>query len=149
MMPLQTNERLKPEIQKEGCLWLCYIRAAGIVHKQTWDVHQLNMFYEYCLDRGFINSRCRVIQPDLMLRKLGVRLTGWIRKEPLGYKPESNEIVIEEWFNPPTGHHHFVMGEPYFWDSLGESVTVTDGSLLSYRVIPLIGFEVPHGGVNA
>lgn len=148
-MPLQTDERLKAEIQKEGCLWLDYLRIGVIVKKQSWDPYQINAFYELCLYLGYINQRCRVIQPDLILRKLGVRLMGWIRKEALGYSPSANEILIEEWFNPDTNHTHFVMGQPYWWDSLGESMTVQNGSLIGYRVVPLSDFSVPHGRIDA
>jgi hypothetical protein len=127
-MIMQTNEKLFPAIRDEGCLMLSYMFIASRLRKLTWSPEQVNLAYLGWLNQKFIQSNCRVLQPDKVMESLGLELDGWIRHENnVAYRPSQFEAVIERWHNSRTGHTHFVVGSPWRWDSLGQSVTVRDG----------------------
>ena len=136
-MVLQTDKKLFPAIYEEGCLFLDYLYIASKIIGHTWTPEQVNLAYLAFVYEKWMQANCRILQPDKILGLLGVELDGWIRHEKETYERKSNEIEIEKWFNSRTGHTHFIVGDPYRWDSLGESVTVREGTLQSKVVVRL------------
>lgn len=136
-MILQTDYRLFPSIQEEGCLCLDYLYIASQIKGLTWSAEQINLAYLAFVYEKWMQHNCRVLQPDKIMGSLGVLLDGWIRHEKDTYTRRSTEIEIEKWFNSRTGHTHFIVGDPWRWDSLGESVTVREGVLQSKIIIRL------------
>ena len=136
-IPLQTDRRLLKPIQEYGCLFLSYLRVTSIVQWHEWTPYQINLAYWAAVHNKWIQDNCRVIQPDRILESLGVQLDGWVRHENPDYRPQSREIQIEQWHNTRTDHTHFILGEPYRWDSLGDSVTVQEGSIQRKIIIRL------------
>jgi len=138
-MITQTNEKLYPAIRDEGCLMLAYMFIASRLNKITWTPEQVNLAYLGWLHQNFIQSNCRVLQPDKIMESLGMELDGWIRHENnVAFKPSQFEAVIERWHNSRTGHTHFIVGSPWNWDSLGQSITVRDGVCNRLTVIRFV-----------
>ena len=110
-------------IGKYGCGFLCLCHVMG-VHED--DI--VARYYE-AVEKGFIDRECFV--------KDWSRLATWlcptwhtVKCEISNLKDRKATFCIEYWYNPKTKLHHFKLPD---WDPLGESVTVKQGMIESYR----------------
>lgn len=115
-------QSLLEHISSYGCYFLCLLEKAGYSHQDIIDM------YITCLEKGFIDKDCTVLD--------GSKLATFLFKTPLtctieNDKPNNAVFYIECWYNKRTGYKHFKLPE---WDSLENSVTVKEGSIISYRV---------------
>jgi len=133
-MILQEDQKIFPQIQKEGCLFLSYLKLAEL-NSIEWTPELINLAYIAAVDQGWIESNCRILNPDKMLTFLGLNLSGWIRHEPVTYLRRVDEIEIEEWHNPRTDLNHSILGSPFRWDPLGNSITVAQGKLVRKTIV--------------
>jgi len=114
---------------------MSYLKIASELRGHVWTPEQVNIAYDAFVGREFMEENCRVLKPDHILRVLSVDLDGWIRHEGPNYVRKLNEIEIEKWHNPRTKHTHFIVGSPFRWDPLGDSVTVREGELVGKIVV--------------
>lgn len=127
---------MKPGIQKElenlgkyGCGFLC------LCHVMKIPESELLFYFHKAMDVGLIDSECYVKDWG----KLATFLcpTGWekFRCEKATLKDRKATFYIEYWYNPRTKLHHFKLPD---FDPLGDSVTVREGMIESYRNFYLV-----------
>ena len=103
-----------------GCYLLCLLRLAKKEDRAT-------EYYKKYLASGYIDEECTILNPcaildDLVKRKYTVqKIKGDVDKSY--YDDKHKYIIVQYWFNPDTGLHHFKL--PY-WDSFGKSVTCSN-----------------------
>jgi len=138
---LQTNKKLRPEIQKEGCYLMCLIcEGIGATDQEGPLPEKINFLYETFLKSGWINARCLCLEPAKILNFFGVSATQMRTGQgkiqiPATYKPFLNEIEILE-YKMPT-YSHFVLGDGaggIAYDPYGISPAVSNGKLASKRI---------------
>ena len=115
------------KIGKYGCYFLSLLKAFN----RTSDFLEL---YDKYIAKGFMDSDCYLEYP----KGIVVDLSGyenWKVEKTTTFK--KGDIVIAYYFNPATGLHHFVLfnnDNKLVWDSLGQSNTVRNGFIESYRI---------------
>lgn len=125
---------MKPGIQKalenigkEGCYFLCLLRAADVSESEIFGI------YEECLEKGFIESDCYVNDPIAVLRLFGISVDRVLKVDANQQIVGNPKLVIVCYENGR--HRHFVMKTKVgIWDPLGDSETVKNGHVHSYRV---------------
>ena len=114
-------------IGKYGCYFLSLLKA----FKRTADFLEL---YDKYTAKGWMDSDCYVKNPiDIVVDLSGYNK--WNVEKTTTFK--KGDIVIAYYFNKTTGLHHFVLFDndnKLIWDSLGQSNTVRNGVIESYRV---------------
>ena len=115
-----------------GCYFL------SLLHLVTSDYAALSLF-QLALDKKYINDDCYINDPSAVL-KLAAGGKWDIRKENADYKPTRDELEILRFERKTTGmtYSHFVTGDGFgnvVYDPLGDSRTVTEGQLISKRII--------------
>lgn len=110
-------------IGKYGCGLLSVCHHFGVSDLETM------LYYNICKKQGIIDADCYVndwgklatfIDPD----------DNKYRVEKSNLKDKKAAFYIEYWYNPRTKLHHFKLKD---WDPLGDSVTVKEGMIESYR----------------
>jgi hypothetical protein len=110
-------------IGKYGCGFLCLCHKMGIADSE------LLFYYRQALKKDLVDSECYV--------KDWGKLATFLCPDGQTYRCEKSNLkdrkaafYIEYWYNPRTKLRHFKLKD---WDSLGESVTVKEGMIESYR----------------
>ena len=124
------------EIQKEleyigkyGCYFLCLRKLTNQL--------DCNILADYrqCLALGYIDKECTVLQPAKIL-ELFDKKQHIVTK--VAHYDEFARYNIAYFYNKRTGLHHFVIMKDentVFWDPLGDSTTVKEGVVESWRNI--------------
>lgn len=115
------------KIGKYGCYFLSLLKAFN----RTADFLEL---YDRYIAKGWMDSDCYIKKPILIVADLS-GYDKWNVEKPTSFK--KGDIVIAYYFNPATGLHHFVLFDndnKLVWDSLGQSNTVRNGFIESYRI---------------
>lgn len=119
----QGIQKTLENIGKYGCGFLSVCHQLGVSDLETL------LYYNICLRQGIIDAECYVndwgklatfIDPD----------GNKYRVEKSNLKDKKAAFYIEYWYNPRTKLHHFKLKD---WDPLGDSVTVKEGMIESYR----------------
>ena len=110
-------------IGKYGCGFLCMCHIMGIPDSE------LLFYYRQCIKEGLIDEECFVKDWTKLANYL---CPTWhvFRCEKSNLKDKDAAFYIEYWYNPRTKLHHFKLKD---YDPLGESVTVKEGMIESYR----------------
>lgn len=113
-------------IGKYGCYLL------SILHHKGEEDNVLK-YYRYFLKKGFIDEECYVKDPVSIMKYITGNNYNVIKTTTI---PVNADIVICYYYNPTTKLHHFVYKEKdgTIWDPLGNSNTVKNGYIESYRV---------------
>jgi len=115
------------KIGKYGCYFLSLLKAFN----RTSDFLEL---YEKYIVKGWMDSDCYLKYPKGIVADLS-GYDEWKVEKLTSFK--KGDIVIAYYFNPTTGLHHFVLfnnDNKLIWDSLGQSNTVRNGFIESYRI---------------
>lgn len=110
-------------IGKYGCYFLSLLKIGGDGY--------IKNFYEYYKvfnNLGWMDADCTILNPSKILNLLLGKNVEVVKSETLD---ENADFIVEYWFNPRTGFHHFKLPD---WDPLGESVTCKEGYIESYRL---------------
>ena len=113
---------------ESGCYFFCLLHCAG---KENDAIN----IYKKVVDIGWMDEDCYVKDPCAILKFLTGKKYSLVKDAVLD--PSAN-IIIGLWYNPTTNHHHFVVMDSnnnVTYDPLGESITVRDGALESYRLL--------------
>ena len=110
-------------IGKYGCGFLCVCHKMGIADTE------LLLYYKIALKSGFVDEDCFVNDWGRLATFLDPDGNKY-RCEKSNLKDKKADFFIEYWYNPRTKLHHFKLKD---WDPLGESVTVKEGMIESYR----------------
>ena len=110
-------------IGKFGCGFLCICHMMGISDSE------LLFYYRQCIKKGLIDEECYVKDWGKLATFL---CPTWhsFRCEKSNLKDKKAVFYLEYWYNPRTKLHHFKLSD---WDPLGQSVTVKEGMIESYR----------------
>lgn len=114
---------------KYGCYFLC-LRHLG--NQIDWSV--LND-YRVCLSKKYIDEECTVLQPGKILELFDNKQHKVTKTTTFD---ENAKYHIAYFFNKRTGLHHFVIMKDentVFWDPIGDSTTVKEGVVESWRNI--------------
>jgi hypothetical protein len=119
----QGIQKTLESIGKYGCGFLSVCHQLGV-----GDIETL-LYYNICKRQGIINAECYVNDWG--------KLATFIDPDGKKYRVEKSNLkdikaafYLEYWYNPRTRLHHFKLRD---WDPLGESVTVKEGMIESYR----------------
>lgn len=110
-------------IGKYGCGFLCLCHKMGIADSE------LLFYYRQAIKKGLIDSECYVKDWGKLATFLCPTEETY-RCEKSNLKDRKAAFYIEYWYNPRTKLRHFKLKD---WDPLGESVTVKEGMIESYR----------------
>lgn len=115
------------EIGKYGCYFLSLLKTA----KKEEDA--LEYYFKY-LESGWIDKECFVKNPVAILVDLHGGRFNVIRSNSYDDKAV---FKIACWYNPRTNYRHFVLmknSKDVSFDSFGQSVTVKEGFIESWRL---------------
>lgn len=111
------------KIGKYGCGFLCVCHAMGVQESELLTIFRL------CVKNNYIDEDCYVNDWAALATYLSP--TGQrYRVEKSNLKDRKAAFYIEYWYNPKTKLRHFKLKD---WDPLGDSLTVKEGMIESYR----------------
>lgn len=136
-MILQRDPRMREEIKKNGCYLMSLLYLANKLANVPLSAELITGdLFNVFVANGWMNANCYILNPEGILRYLGVeaRYTG------VHEKPDrpcvSGEIEVL-YFKHPTAGGHFVAGDGeghVAFDPWGVSRSATEGVLESKRV---------------
>lgn len=127
-------------IEKYGCYFLSLLSALlGREPKFDEIIDKYIVFNKL----GYMDSECTILYPcEIIHHYYGSR---WSISKPNNEWPKeydsTADIAIAKWHNPNTGLSHFVLMKnenEVKWDSLGDSKTVKEGYIESWRLFKLV-----------
>jgi len=119
------------QVRQSGCYLYCLIVGSG------YSPLSIDSFYPPFLKKGLIQEDCFILNPCRILEDLTGQKYRVIKTKI--YDPEAR-LKIAQWHNPKTGYSHFVLMKnesEVLFDSLGDSKTVRDGFIESWRLFYL------------
>ena len=123
------------QIYDYGCYFMSLLYVRRISYSEVASLDELLMYYDTFIACGWMDPDCYVKDPCAILGYLtGKKYT--VKKSEV-LDPNAN-IIIGRWHNPSTNHSHFVVMDSnnnVAWDPLGNSITVRDGYIESYRLL--------------
>ncbi len=114
-------------IGKYGCYFLCLRKLANQPD------YNILADYRQCLALGYIDKECTILQPAKILELFDKKKHKVTKTKVYD---ECARYNIAYFFNERTGLHHFVImrdEDTVFWDPLGDSITVKEGRVESWR----------------
>jgi hypothetical protein len=114
-------------IGKYGCYFFCLLKLGKMENQYLY-------YYNLFLEKGWIDRECTVFKPWLILKEL---LGKTYNVEKTTTFDEKATFIIAYFYNPSTKLHHFVIIDKkknVIYDSLGDSNTVKNGYIESYRL---------------
>lgn len=155
-MLYQNDPRLLPEIQKEGCLFMCLLYSREAIQGITWEPEEVNELWVRMKERGVINSDTLLITSYTSFLETVALPIRWISQDNLGLKLGSMgwPLPVEEPMDPKRFWvverwrwrlDHFVKGDgtgskPVTYDPIqGGSYTIRYGKIVDLRVFEVKG----------
>lgn len=131
---LKKVSEVAKQIYDYGCYFLSLLYVRSKPYSEPANLDEILTYYDTFVEMGWMDSDCYVKDPCAILKYLtGKKYT--VKKDVV-LDPNAN-IIIGRWYNPTTNLRHFVVMDRYnmvVWDSLGDSSTVRDGVIESYRL---------------
>ena len=122
------------QIYDYGCYFLSLLYVRSKPYSEPANLDEILTYYDTFVEIGWMDPDCYVKDPCAILKYLtGKRYS--VKKDVV--LDTRADIVIGRWYNPVANFHHFVVmdkNNSVVWDSLGESSTVRDGFIESYRL---------------
>lgn len=129
------KQAIAKKIGDEGCYFLSLVYIAEQEIKKSIDIIDL---YNTCVAKGWMKEDCYILDPAAILSYLIGKKTMFFKVDGTKFTPTKFERVISRYENNARGklYSHFVVGcnGKVIYDPLGESNTVKNGKLVSYRV---------------
>jgi len=143
----QDDSRLRKEINKWGCYYMCILYFANKYVGWEHSIADIdsNYYKEFRLD-GWMDRECTILRPDAIFGYFGLVTRIKIdehhkHKQPPHVMCRADEFEVLLWHNPKTGFGHFTAGNGTgirTYDPLGESNTATHGYLESKRIFRML-----------
>lgn len=117
-----------------GCYFMSLLYVRKISYSEITSLDELLMYYDTFVSKGWMDVDCYIKDPCAILKYLTGKKYTAVKDTALD--PNAN-IIIGRWYNPATNFHHFVVmnrDNTIVWDSLGDSNTVKNGVIESYRL---------------
>ena len=137
-MILQTHPRLIPEIRTDGCYFMCLLWYANKYEGCLLSPDVINELFGHFVHIHWLHVDCAVLNPQEILRHLGVDCRYTDRHEPAIRACWPNEFEILRW--EYDGKSHFTAGEGrgrVTYDPMGCSKTAKLGRLADKRIFVL------------
>ena len=131
-IPAGIQNTLLKELYESGCYFLSIIHTAE--KNSPYLSVDIIRFAIECFGNKWLGKDFTVIRPDKILGKLldkEVTVISLNGKEKDLLQTMEYKAVVNCWYNPNTGLHHFNTDD---WDSLVNSKTVKEGYIVGYRV---------------
>lgn len=129
------------QIYDYGCYFMSLLYVSlhtyvrNIPHSELTSLDELLKYYDTFIKKCWMTSDCYVKDPCAILEYLTGKKYSVKKAVVLD---TSADIIIGRWYNPTTNFHHFVVmdrNNNVIWDSLGDSSTVKNGVIESYRLL--------------
>ena len=120
------------EIGSYGCYLISIYKAILKTSTDACILARIANDYDYLRDHIIIGNDCEILQPAKICERYGINVT----VEKTNKWPNNSLFVIGKWHNKRTGYSHFVLMKgprDVEYDPLGDSVTVKEGDIESYR----------------
>lgn len=118
-------------IYQYGCY---FIDLLFIGLKREPDLNEILSYYNHFISNNYMDRDCTINKPTDILRSLTGLEYSVVKSKTFD---ASASFIVGYYFNPNTMLHHFVVmnkDNTVLWDSLGESNTVKNGYIESYRL---------------
>ena len=154
-MILQTDYRLRTEIQHFGCYLCSLVWHVVMQTRKQIDVEWINQLYDDAVARELMNDKCFIDNPGGVLVLAGMPATYTNKHEPTNRLCAAGEIEVLCWERPrygpdgkqtigldgkPSVWRHFTAGDGQghvTYDPMGRARTVVEGRMVSKRVFKL------------
>ena len=120
------------EIGNFGCYLISIYKAILNTSSDACILARIANDYDYFKEHNIIGDDCEILQPDKICERYGINVT----VEKTKNWPSNALFVIGKWHNKRTGYSHFTLmkgPKEVEYDPLGDSVTVKEGDIESYR----------------
>lgn len=120
------------EIGNGGCYLISIYKAILKTSTDACILARIITDYDYLKEHNIIGDGCEILQPAKICERYGINVT----VEKTKNWPNNALFVIGKWHNKRTGYSHFVLMKgprDVEYDPLGDSVTVKEGDIESYR----------------
>lgn len=120
------------EIGNYGCYLISIYKAILKTSSDACILARIANDYDSLKEHSIIGNDCEILQPAKICRLYGINVT----VEKTNKWPDNALFVIGKWHNKRTGYSHFVLmkgPKEVEYDPLGDSVTVKEGDIESYR----------------
>lgn len=120
------------EIGNYGCYLISIYKAILKSSSDDCILARIANDYDYFKKNNIIGNDCEILQPALICKRYGINVT----VEKTKNWPSNALFVIGKWYNKRTGYSHFTLMKgprDVEYDPLGDSVTVKEGDIESYR----------------
>lgn len=120
------------EIGNYGCYLISLYKAILKTSSDACILARIITDYDYFKKNNIIGDDCEILQPDKICERYGINVT----VEKTNKWPSNALFVIGKWYNKRTGYSHFTLMKgprEVEYDPLGDSVTVKEGDIESYR----------------
>lgn len=120
------------EIGNYGCYLICVYKAILKSSSDACILARIITDYDFFKDHTIIGNDCEILQPALICKRYGINVT----VEKTKNWPSNALFVIGKYHNKRTGYSHFTLMKgprEVEYDPLGDSVTVKEGDIESYR----------------
>lgn len=120
------------EIGNYGCYLISIYKAILNTSTDACILARIANDYDYFREHSIIGDDCEILQPEMICRHYGINVV----VEKTKKWPSNALFVIGKWHNKRTGYTHFVLMKgprEVEYDPLGNSVTVKEGDINSYR----------------
>ena len=121
------------EIGNYGCYLLSIYKAILNTSTDACILARIANDYDYFKEHYIIGDDCEILQPEMICKRYGINVV----VEKTKNWPDNALFVIGKWHNKRTGYSHFVLMKgprEVAYDPLGDSLTVKNGDIESYRV---------------
>ena len=122
------------QIYDYGCYFMSLLYVRKVPYTELTSLDELLKYYIIFVSKGWMDFDCYVKDPCAILRYLTGKSYTVVKDAVLDPKAS---IIIGLWHNPATNFHHFVVMDSnnnVTYDPLGDSITVADGVIKSYRL---------------
>ena len=133
-MILQTADWLNKNINRWGCLWFVWLSYGSQYGGHAYKPEDFEFLYKWHVDQGWMKDDCWIVDPDKILKDLGVDMPGWVSEVDLDYEmPPTKGRVLEALKYERPGYGHWVRGNGHrviTFDPIGRCKTVAEGELV-------------------
>lgn len=124
------------EIGNYGCYLISIYKAILNTSIDACILARIANDYDYFKEHSIIGNDCEILQPEMICKRYGINVV----VEKTKNWPSNALFVIGKWHNKRTGYSHFVLMKgprDVQYDPLGNSITVKEGDIESYRAFIL------------
>lgn len=109
-MILQTDKRLRKEINQYGCYLMSILFLANKHGRIILSTDIIENVADKLIEFGYMNKNCFILSAENIFKSLGLKVRYHDKHDPITYMCKYNEIEIL-CLNVGSGSRHFVVGD--------------------------------------